>query len=126
MPAEFQVVNERVILNKYTEPLRSADIDHMAAELLAYTEQAPQTVFTIVDVTEVKNFPAYILTTGLRQANINPMRNPKIERIFVIAYSPFLASLASAVSSITRIEKIVLVRNRAEADREIEALIKNG
>src|ERR1044071_6334679 len=112
MPAEFQVVNERVILNKYTEPIRPADIDHMAAELADYAEQAPQTVFVIVDVTEVKNYPVYILTTGLRPSNINPMRNPQIERIIVIADSPILASLASAVSTITRIEKIVLVRNR--------------
>src|SRR5450432_132393 len=109
MPAEFLLINERVILTKYTEPMYASDFDAMSVQIAAYAETAIQTIFVIADFTEVERFPSFMLGIGLRRGNTNPVRNPRIERIVVVAHAPLIERLASMVAKITGIKKFSIV-----------------
>jgi hypothetical protein len=123
MPAEFRLLNDRVVTNIYREPLQANEVEQMVNQLSNYVEQSSQPVLAIADFSEVKHFPSSLMTMALRRNTANPVRNPKIETLMVIADSAFLESLVSAISKITRVRKIILVRTRAEGDREIAAFV---
>src|SRR5262249_10976151 len=124
MAAEFQIPNERVVITKYIDPVHDVDLIQMVSQLDAYAKKAPQTILAIADFSEVKKFPHALLTLGLRQGNVNPVRNPKIDTIMVFAESAFLASIASTIARITGSKKIVFVQTRSEVDAAIEAFVK--
>src|ERR1041385_4202232 len=113
MPAEFRLVNERVVLNKYIEPVRDADVGDMVTKLENHAKEVSQTVLLIADFTAVKQFPSTLLTMGLRKGNVNPVRNPKIDSIIVLTDSAFLVNLASAITRITGIKKTAFMRTQA-------------
>ena len=122
MTVEFQHVNERVMLHKYTEPIREDDFVATLAQFHAFAETTMRTVFLIADFTEVYRFPPYMLSLGLRTGQTNPVRNPKLEHIVVIAHMPLIMSLTSMLVKITGITKFSIVRTRAQAEEEIQAL----
>ena len=126
MPAEFRHVNDRVVTNIYREPLRPIEVEDMVRQLDAYVDKATESVLAIADFSEIKQFPSSLMTMALRRNNVNPLRNPKVETLMVIADSAFLESLVSAVSRITHAKKIILVRNRVEGDKEIEKFMKRS
>lgn len=126
MPTEFVSVHERVILNKYTEPVQSTDFLRMMVKLKTYAQQAARPILAIADLSEVKHFPSYMLTLALREGNINPVRNPKIETLLVIADSPLLVNVVSVIGRITDSRKIILVRTYEDAQKEIAAFVKRN
>jgi hypothetical protein len=125
MPSEFQIVNERVVITKYIEPVLESDITQMSAEVEAFARRSSQSILAIADFGDIKQFPTSLLSRGIRRDNVNPMRNPKIERLLVIADSAFLQSVVSAVCRITGVKKVAIMRTRAEVDVVIEAFINN-
>lgn len=126
MPAEFRLLNDRVVTNIYREPLQAVEVEQMVNQLNDYVEHTSETVLAIADFSEIKRFPSSLMTMALRRNTVNPVRNPKIETLMVIADSAFLESVVSAVSKITRAKKIVLVRTREEGDREVAAFVAKG
>ena len=123
MPAEFRLSNERVCLIKYSDPLVASDMDRSSAELVAYAETAPQPLLVIGDYTEITQLSTSLISVGLRQGNGNPLRNPRVEKIIVITNLPVIVNLASTVSHILGIKKLVVVQTQAQADKEIERFI---
>jgi len=126
MPATFQIINERVSVIKYSEPLLASDMDRSSAELTAYAETASQPILVIADYTQIRHLSTSLISVGLRPGNANPLRNPVIKKIVVIAYLPVVHNLASVVSNILGIEKLVVVRTQAHVEREIEKFLQQG
>jgi hypothetical protein len=120
LPAEFQLINERVCAIKYTDPLTASEMDQSSSELTAYAETATQPLVVIADYTEIRHISTSLISVGLRPGSANPLRNPIIKKIVVIAHLPIIKNLASVVSNILGIEKLVIVRSQAQADGEIE------
>ena len=123
MVAQFQVLRDRVVVNEYSEPLSTADIEQMTKEISVYAAQQSQPVYVISDFSQIKHFPATLLTLGLRRNQENPVRNPKIAAIVVVADSPLLNSLAEVVTKVAHVEKFVVVRTREAALLEIDKLM---
>src|SRR5260221_11960270 len=109
MPAEFQLINERVCLIKYTDPLLALDIYKSFAALTAYAETVTQPLLAIGDYSEITKLSKGLISAGIRPGNANPLRNPLVEKIIVIADLPKIMSLAAVVSKILGIHKLVVV-----------------
>jgi hypothetical protein len=124
LPAQFQIIDERVCLTKYTDPLLASEIDESSAELTAYANTATQSLVVIADYSEITHISTGLISVGLRRGSANPLRNPIIEKIIIIAQLPIIYNLASTVSNILRIEKFVVVQTRAQADREVEVFLQ--
>jgi hypothetical protein len=123
MPAEFRLLNDRVVTNIYREPVQAIEVERMVNQLSEFAEHSSETILAIADFSEVKRFPSALMSLALKRNNVNPVHNPKIEVLMVIADSAFLESVVSAITKITRARKIVLVRTREEGDRQIAAFV---
>ncbi len=124
MVAQFEVLSERLVLNQYSEPLNVADIDRMSKETTTYAEHQAQPIYVIADFSKIQRFPSSLLTLGLRPNPDNPVRNPKIESIVVVADSAFLSMLTEVVTKVIHVKKFVVVRTKEDALKEVEKLIQ--
>lgn len=124
MPAEFQVINERVCLVKFTDPLLASDMNQSTDEVTAYAETATEPLLVIGDCSDLTRIPTNLISIGLRQGRANPLRYPVIEKIILIAHLPIIMSVALTISNILGNNKIALVQTQAQAEMEIEAFLQ--
>lgn len=124
MPAEFEIIKDRVCLVRYTDPLLAKDIYQSFADIMAYAQSATQPVLAIGDYTAITQLSRGLISAGVRPGSANPLRNPLVEKIVVIADLPIIMSLAAVVSKILGIEKLVVVRTQAQADYEVERFLR--
>ncbi|HLY29160.1 MAG TPA: hypothetical protein VKQ72_22635 [Aggregatilineales bacterium] len=119
MAATFETIQEDIVLNRYSEPLTANDIQYMTIKDDEYSVSHSGPIHVVADFSEIKAFPSGLLTLGLRPGMNNPMRNPKVSSIVVICNSQFINQLASVVSRVARIDKLVVVKNWDEARAEL-------
>ena len=124
VPTEFAVASEHVCVLKLTDPLLASELHANSAKLTAYVEKVSRPIIVVADFSQITRISPDLISVGLQRGPANPLRNPAIAKSVIITQLPIIQELASVVSKVLGINKLIVVENWDKANKEVEMFLR--